>query len=189
VDDDVYQGMRNVLSRYPGLKVVGQVNGNWTESVTQQAVAGLLPSLPQVDAVLSEGNDAGGAMAAFRQADRRPLPLVIMGNSGQDLREWQQAAAEQPGYQTMSVSSFPSMSSVALWIAYLASQGKKLPNLTYVPVLTIPEQNRDAWARATGYAEVANNVLTQRDTERFTDAQAAGQPVYVSAPQPTSNGS
>lgn len=189
VDNDIYQGMLNALAEYPGLTVVGQVNGNFTESVTQQAVAGILPSLPKIDAILGEGNDTGGAMEAFQQSSRRPLPLVIMGNTGQDLREWQQASAAQPGYQTISLSSFPSMSSVALWIAYLVASGKTVPRLTYVPMLTIPTENRDAWANAISYAGAANNVLTLRDTEQFIDAQKSGQPVYVASPRPSTTGS
>jgi ribose transport system substrate-binding protein len=184
VDNDIYAGVTDVLRKYPDMKLVSEVYGQFTESVAQQEVAGVLPSLPKIDAVLTEGNDGGGAMQAFRQAHVSPLPLVVMGNTGQDLQVWQKVAQEVPGYTTMSVSSYPSMSTVAMWVAINALQGKKMPKLVYVPVLTIPEQNRDAWAKALGYTDVANTVLSKDDAQRFIDASAAGHPLHVDSPLP-----
>ncbi|XBS69195.1 substrate-binding domain-containing protein [Acerihabitans sp. KWT182] len=55
IDADEYEGAKSVFSKYPGLKIVGMVNGNWTESVAQKEVAGILPALGKVDAVLAQG--------------------------------------------------------------------------------------------------------------------------------------
>ncbi|MCE3551410.1 ABC transporter substrate-binding protein [Pseudonocardia sp. RS11V-5] len=184
VDNDVYAGVQNVLKKYPDMKLVSEVYGQFTESVAQQQVAGVLPSLPKIDAVLTEGNDGGGAMQAFRQANVNPLPLVVMGNTGQDLQVWQKVAQQVPGYTTMSVSSYPSMSTVAMWVAVNVLAGKPVPKLVYAPVLTIPEQNRDAWAGHLGYGEVANKVLSQEDSQRFIDASASGNPLHVDSPLP-----
>jgi hypothetical protein len=79
------------------------------------------------------------------------------------------------------------MSTVAMWSAYMVANGKKVPKLSYVPLLTIPEKNRDAWLQKLSFAEVANNDLTLQDTEKIVAANAAGKPEYVSAPLPTSN--
>lgn len=184
VDTDIYAGITDALKKYPDMKLVGEVWGQFTESVAQQQVAGVLPSLPKIDAVLTEGNDGGGAMQAFRQANVSPLPLVVMGNTGEDLQVWQKVAQEVPGYTTMSVSSYPSMSTVAMWVAIDVLQGKPTPKLVYTPVLTIPEQNRDAWARALGYTDVANVVLSRQDAQRFIDASASGKPLHVDSPLP-----
>jgi ribose transport system substrate-binding protein len=185
VDNDIYAGVTDVLKKYPDMKVAGEVYGQFTESVAQQQVAGVIPALPKIDAVLTEGNDGGGAMQAFRQANVSPLPLVVMGNTGQDLQVWQQVAEEVPGYTTMSVSSYPSMSTVAMWVALNVLEGRPTPKLTHAPVLTIPEENRDAWASALGYTDVANTVLSREDAQRFIDASAAGTPLHVDAPLPT----
>jgi len=188
VDNDIYKGMQDILSKYPNMKVVGQVHGEFTESVTQQAVAGILPSLPHVDGVLTEGDDAGGALKAFQQANKKPLPLVIMGNAGQDLQEWTALLKTQPSYQTISVSSYPSMSSVALWEASMIANGKKVPKLVYAPVLTIPKENLPAWTKAMSYTQIANTALTQADAEKFVAASAAGKPIYVASPLPNGTG-
>ena len=44
--------MVDELKKYPNLKVVGSVHGDWTQTVAQKQVAGILPTLPQIDGVL-----------------------------------------------------------------------------------------------------------------------------------------
>jgi ribose transport system substrate-binding protein len=184
VDTDIYKGMKNVMARYPGLKEVGHVFGEWTETVAQQAVQRTLPSLPKLDGVLTEGNDGGGPLRALRDAGTDPIPLVIQGNTGQDLQEWKKVTDEDPSYKTFSISSYPSMSSVAMWVAYMIANDKEVPDLTYVPLLTIPEKNRDAWLKVLSYAEIANNDLNQKDTEKIVAANLDGKPRYVDEPLP-----
>ncbi|GMA61106.1 substrate-binding domain-containing protein [Alicyclobacillus fastidiosus] len=55
VDNGFYQGEMDVFKKYSGIRIVGQVYSNWTETTAQSAVASLLPSLPKVDAVATEG--------------------------------------------------------------------------------------------------------------------------------------
>ena len=74
VDDDIYRGATSVLSKYPDMKIVGEVYGEFTESTAQQEVAKILPSLPQIDGVLTEGNDGGGTLDAFLQAGTSRCP-------------------------------------------------------------------------------------------------------------------
>jgi ribose transport system substrate-binding protein len=187
VDTDIYKGMKNVMAKYPKMKEVGHVFGQWTEAVAQQQTQQILPSLGKIDGILTEGNDGGGPLKAVQQAKMDPLPVVIQGNTGQDLQEWKKVTDADPSYKTFSISSFPSMSTVAMWSAYMVANGKKVPKLSYVPLLTIPEKNRDAWLQKLSFAEVANNDLTLQDTEKIVAANAAGKPEYVSAPLPTSN--
>jgi ribose transport system substrate-binding protein len=185
VDTDIYKGMKNVMAKHPGFKEVGHVFGKWTNSVAQQAVQRILPSLPKLDGVLTEGNDGSGPLKAVQDAGVDPLPLVIQGNVGQDLREWKKVTDQDPSYKTFSISSFPSMSSVALWTAYLVANGQKIPKLSYVPLLTIPEKNRDAWLKVLGPAEIANNDLTLADTKKIVEDNRDGKPEYIAEPLPT----
>jgi ribose transport system substrate-binding protein len=188
VDTDIYKGMKNAMAEYPGLKEVGHVFGEWTNSVAQQAVQRTLPSLPTLDGVLTEGNDGSGPLKALQQAGVDPLPVVIQGNVGQDLREWKKVTDKDPSYKTFSISSFPSMSSVAMWEAHMIANGEKVPKLTYVPLLTIPEKNRDAWIDVLGPAEIANNDLTQEDTKKIVDDNLSGKPEFVAEPLPADAG-
>ncbi len=190
VDDDIYRGVQSVLAENPGLELVGEVYGEWTESTAQQEVAKILPSLPKIDGVLTEGNDGGGALDAFIQANVDPLPLVIQGNSGQGIAGWVNASAANPEYKTMSISSQPSISSTALWLAWMlannADDAADVPDKTiYAPLLVIPEENRDAWADALGYTQIAENATTLEQTRSYVKSALEGDPIKVEQPLPS----
>lgn len=189
VDDDIYRGVQSVLDEHPGMNLVGEVYGEWTESTAQQEVAKILPSLPTIDGVLTEGNDGGGALDAFVQSGAEPLPLVIQGNSGQGLEGWVKAADQNPDYKTMSISSQPSISSTALWLSWMLINDKdgatEVPDKTiYAPLLVIPEENRDAWAEYLDYTQIAENPTTLEQTQTYVKSALDGDPIKVEQPLP-----
>ena len=191
VDDDIYKGVTETLKKYPDMHLVGEVYGQWTESVAQQEVAKIIPSLPKVDGVLTNGNDGGGTLDAFLQAKYSPLPLIIQGNSGQGLQGWQKVLKTDPDYKTMSVSTQPSISSAALWLAVMAKNGMddatKVPDKTiYAPLLEIPEKNLDAWASYLGYTDIAMNPISLDDTRSYVKAALDKKPILVDSPLPPS---
>lgn len=191
VDEDIYAGVQSVLAENPGMEIVGEVYGEWTESTAQQEVAKILPSLPEIDGVLTEGNDGGGTLDAFLQAGVNPPPLVIQGNSGQGLEGWVDVAEENPDYTTMSISSQPSISSTALWLSWLLINGEAdaadVPEKTiFAPLLVIPEENRDAWAGALDYTAIAENPTTLDQTISYVESALAGDPILVEEPLPPS---
>jgi len=87
VDDEIHKGIEAGVAKYSQFKVVGSVHGDWTQTVAQKAVAGVLPSLPDVAAVVTQGGDGYGAAQAFKAAGR-PTPLIIMGNRQDELAWW-----------------------------------------------------------------------------------------------------
>lgn len=189
VDEDIYNGVQSVLADYPDISVEGEVYGEWTNSTAQQEVAKILPSLPKIDGVLTEGNDGGGALDAFLQAGVDPLPLVILGNSGQGLQGWADVADKDPDYESMSISSQPSISSTALWLSWMLINDKddagSIPDKTiFAPLLVIPEENRDAWAEALEYTAIAENPTTLEQTQSYVESALDGDPIKVEEPLP-----
>ncbi|MFX8008267.1 substrate-binding domain-containing protein, partial [Acinetobacter baumannii] len=79
VDGEIHAGIMDGLKKHPGLKIVGSVNGDWAQTVAQKAVAGILPTLPKVDGVVTQGGDGFGVAQAFKAANRE-LPIIILGN-------------------------------------------------------------------------------------------------------------
>ena len=76
------------LKQYPDIKIVGEVYGQATTAVAQSAVSNILPSLPQVDAVLDQGGgDDYGMVQAFEQAGKK-IPIVEGGGSSNFLKWW-----------------------------------------------------------------------------------------------------
>lgn len=189
IDEDIYSGVTEVLAEHPDMKLVGEVYGEWTESVAQQEVAKIIPSLPKIDGVLTNGNDGGGTLDAFRQAGTDPLPLIIQGNSGQGLQGWTEVVEADPEYLSMSISSQPSISSTAAWLATLLindlDDARDIPDMTiYSPLLVIPEENRVAWTEALEYTEIAENPTTLDATREIIAAAIAGDPIKVDTPLP-----
>jgi ribose transport system substrate-binding protein len=171
VDDDIHKGIDEEIKKYPGLKVVGSVHGNWTQSIAQKEVAGVLPSLPQVDAVVTQGGDGYGTYEAFKQAGRK-TPLIIMGNRQDELALWKQLAGEPGGYSTFSLSSAPGCASIAFWVAQQVLAGKQVPKAVQVPLLVIQPDQLDAWLKAVPTGGVATPVYTQEWTAKLIDANA-----------------
>src|SRR5688572_19479615 len=71
VDDEIHKGIEAGAQKYSQFKIVGSVHGDWTQTVAQKAVAGVLPSLPDVAGGVTQGGDGYGPAQAF-QAPRRP---------------------------------------------------------------------------------------------------------------------
>lgn len=171
VDTDIDHGIREEIAKYPDMKLVGTVYGNWTQSIAQKAVAGVLPSLPAVQAVVDEGGDGYGTYQAFHDAGR-PTPLIIMGNREDELTLWQQLDGQPGGYHTISLSSAPGCASIAFWVAQQILAGKQVPDVVEVPLLVIQQGARDAWIKATPQGGVATPVYGQDWTASLIDADA-----------------
>jgi ribose transport system substrate-binding protein len=98
-DTKMQDGYMEVLAKYPGLKVVAEVYGEWTHSVALTVIEQALPSLPEIDFVLGQGGDGYAAVLAFQNAKRK-LPLIVGGNRGDFLNWWM----SNPEYVTFSAS-------------------------------------------------------------------------------------
>ena len=161
VDDAISSGIHAGVEKNPQFKIVGSVHGDWAQDVAQKAVAGILPSLPDVAAVVTQGGDGYGAAQAFAAAGR-PMPIIIMGNREDELKWW----AEQKkanGYTTMSVSIAPGVSTLAFWVAQQILDGKEVPKDLTVPFLRIDQDTLEANLATTQAGGVANVEYSQED--------------------------
>jgi ribose transport system substrate-binding protein len=168
VDDEIHKGIESGVKKYSQFKVVGSVHGDWTQTVAQKAVAGVLPSLPEVAAVVTQGGDGYGAAQAFAAAGR-PTPLIIMGNRQDELAWWKQQK-DASGYETMSVSIAPGVSTLAFWVAQQILDGKEVPKDMIVPFLRIDQDNLEANLANTETGGVANVEYTLEDAQKVIDA-------------------
>lgn len=171
-DEEISAGTSRALAKFKGLKVVGSVYGNWTQTISQREVAGILPSLEKIDAVVGQGGDGYGAAKAF-EASGRPLPLIVMGNRYEELKWWQEQR-DKNGYATMSLSATPGISMVAFWAAQQVLEGKNVPKKVEVPMLVIEDKDLDAWLATTPQGGVANADYTQDWTIQLIDANVSG---------------
>lgn len=136
-DQQMYEGHMNVIAQYPGLNVVAEVIGEASTTVTQQAVSNVLPSLPTVDAVFTQGGgDAWGVVQAFEASGQGKMPYIVGDNSAEFLRWWYDEYQEN-GYETVSVCSAPGIGGAAFWEALKILEGMDVPqkmSLAAIPV-------------------------------------------------------
>ena len=164
VDDEIHAGIQAGVEKNPQFKIVGSVNGDWAQDVAQRAVAGILPSLPEIAAVVTQGGDGYGAAQAFAAANR-PIPTVVMGNREDELRWWKEQK-DANGYETMSVSIAPGVSTLAFWVAQQILDGKDVKKDLVVPFLRIDQDNLEANLENTEKGGVANVEYSLEDAQK-----------------------
>ncbi len=168
VDDEIHAGIQAGIEKNTQFKIAGSVNGDWAQDVAQRAVAGILPSLPEIKAVVTQGGDGYGAAQAFAATDR-PMPTIIMGNREDELRWWKEQK-DANGYETMSVSIAPGVSTLAFWVAQQILDGKDVKKELVVPFLRIDQDNLEANLEKTEKGGVANVEYSLEDAQKVIDA-------------------
>jgi ribose transport system substrate-binding protein len=165
VDDEISKGIHEGVAENPQFKVVGSVHGDWDQAKAQAAVSGVLPSLPDgIVAVVTQGGDGYGAAQAFKAAGR-DMPLIIMGNR-QDELQWWKEQKDASGYETMSVSIAPGVSTLAFWVAQQILDGQDVPKDMIVPFLRIDQDNLEQSLATTEAGGVANVEYTLEDAKK-----------------------
>jgi ribose transport system substrate-binding protein len=164
VDDEISAGIHEGVKENPQFKIVGSVHGDWAQDVSQKAVAGILPSLPEIAAVVTQGGDGYGAAQAFKAAGR-PTPKIIMGNRQDELQWWKQQK-DANGYETMSVSIAPGVSTLAMWVAQQILDGATVAKDLTVPFLRVDQHDLEEKLGRTEKGGVANVEYSLADAKK-----------------------
>lgn len=164
VDDEISKGIHEGVAEHSKFKIVGSVHGDWAQDVAQKAVAGILPSLPEIAGVVTQGGDGYGAAQAFKAAGR-PTPLIVLGNR-QDEMKWWAEQRDANGYETLSLSIAPGVASLAFWVAQQVLAGEDVPKDLTVPFLKITQDTLDEALASTPEGSVANVTYTLEDAQK-----------------------
>ncbi len=135
ISAQIESGYKSVLSRYPGIKIVGYFNGQYAFGPEQSGVASLLAAHPNVDAILTQGYGAP-AIKALQQAGHKLVPVV-----GYSYNVSLVTCAKTPGAKCMFGSNAPYISSNAIRLAVNMLDGHGRPNpaniiYSYTPYFT-----------------------------------------------------
>jgi ribose transport system substrate-binding protein len=123
------------LAKYPDIKIVSEVYGDWNQSVAQQRVSAILPTLPKVDIIFSQGVAAFGTAQAFL-ADGRDVPLQVYGFDGTDVNLLL-GLNEKSGYESVAINVDPGIGSLAVNVAFAKLNGVDVPMKMTAPIPTI----------------------------------------------------
>jgi ribose transport system substrate-binding protein len=164
VDDEISAGIHEGVAETGKFEIVGSVHGDWAQDVAQKAVAGILPSLPDIVGVVTQGGDGYGAAEAIKAAGRE-MPIIIMGNRHDELTWWKEQK-DASGYETMSVSIAPGVSTLAFWVAQQILDGAEVPKDLTVPFLRIDQDNLEDNLANTEAGGVANVEYSLEDAQK-----------------------
>ncbi|WP_417260605.1 ABC transporter substrate-binding protein [Celeribacter sp.] len=167
VDDEISAGIHKGVEQFPQFEIVGSVHGDWAQDVAQKAVAGILPSLPDIVGVATQGGDGYGTAQAFAAAGRE-TPLIVLGNR-QDEMAWWAEQHEATGYETLSLSIAPGVASLAFWVAQQILDGAEVSKDLSVPFLQVTQDTLAETLAATPEGSVANTTYTLEDAKAVID--------------------
>nr|BBH92231.1 sugar ABC transporter substrate-binding protein [Thermogemmatispora argillosa] len=138
-----YNGVKDVLSQYPGIKVLNVVNANWDEATGQQKMAALLASQPNIDGVWSQDGMAQGALQAVIAANPPKWPIMVGEARAGYLQLWAQVKRTHPTFSSIGVINPPGVGASGLRVAIDLLLGKHIRpgvlagqagNTIYVPI-------------------------------------------------------
>ncbi len=169
IDEAIHKGIVEGVEKHPEFKIVNSVTGNWDQTTAQKAVATVLPSLPDIVGVVTQGGDGYGTAQAFAAAGK-PRPTIIMGNR-QDELQWWKEQKEKDGYKTWSASIAPGVSTLAFWVAQQVLDGRTdVPHDLLVPYLAFTQDDFEAALPNIEVGGVASAEYTQEDAVKAIEA-------------------
>ncbi|TGR74084.1 ribose ABC transporter substrate-binding protein, partial [Mesorhizobium sp. M1C.F.Ca.ET.193.01.1.1] len=125
-------GADKAFAESPDVKVVRDVNGNWTAAVTKTVVLQALATNPgPIEAVWTSGSEARVVAEAFAQAGR-PAPVITGSISGDALGYWK----AHPDFKFTGGALLPSwtaQTAVRVGVRMLLGQEPKV-SLVEIPV-------------------------------------------------------
>ncbi len=175
-----YNGVKQILSQYPNIKVLNVVNANWDEATGQQKMAAILASQPNIDGIWSQDGMAQGALQAIIAANPGKWPIMVGEARVGYLQLWRQVMQTRPNFTSFGVDNPPGAGASGLRVALDLLQSKHIKsgalqgaanNTLYIP---IPGQV-DASNFATEYDQVKNlpaayaldGIITQQQADSF----------------------
>ena len=124
--------------------------------------------MPEIVAVVTQGGDGYGAAQAFAAAGR-PTPIIIMGNRHDELTWWKEQK-DANGYETMSVSIAPGVSTLAFWVAQQILDGQDVPKELIVPFLQIDQADLEEGLANTEPGGVSNVEYSLDDAKAYLES-------------------
>jgi ribose transport system substrate-binding protein len=123
-------GLKSVLDKHPGIKLIGQQPfnvTNWDPAKTQQVVTAALAKFPKIDAIAADyGAAMDSALPVFKQAGRK-IPPIATEDSNQLACDWKKLSKTNPDFALYTNSSQNWMVRTAIQAAIAKAAGGTPP--------------------------------------------------------------
>ncbi len=140
---------KQVFAACPGIKIVGEVTGNFSQSVAKSAVLQFLSTHPgTVDGVWQDSSMAQGVISAFEQTGRKVPPVADTSADLASLAYWRHHI--KSGYQGTANGDPAERMAEAVFdvsMRILEGQGVKFTDIPIVPPI-ITTKNLNQWVPA-----------------------------------------
>lgn len=167
----IYDEYKKMLARNPGLKVVGEVEGQATRSVAQRNVAQILPGLPKIDGCLGAGgNDSFGILEGFLASGytMETMPPICTGADG-DYIQWWREARDKYGYTATGMNAQPEIGAWAVYyLAKILESGDTEPKDFTAPSVLTNNENIDNFKDVKGERIPVDTFAYDQIPEVFT---------------------
>lgn len=167
-DDQFHQGVLEALKAYPDVKIVSEIYTDWTASKAQTELNSVLPTLAEVNGLVTQGGDAYAAVQAFKSAGYAELPVIAGDNRGNFLNWWANEAPE--GYKTLSAASNPWIGAMSLYVAVDILDKKEVKNDMVVPFGQVDADSLSSYT-GLGDEDVAFTEFTWDDIRSQIEAK------------------
>jgi ribose transport system substrate-binding protein len=120
------EGVAEVLSNFPDIKVLATDTGKWDEATGQQVMSNFLAAYPNLTGYWTQDGMAIGALQAVMAANPAVWPQGVGEGRCQYLRLWQEALNMNPNFDSIAVANHPGVSPTGLRIAVNMLLGKQV---------------------------------------------------------------
>lgn len=142
-----HQGTYDVLHTCPGIKIVGDIEGDWNEATSKSQMLRFLATHPQrLDAVITQGSMALGVIQALQGSGRAIVPI---GDGNPDKASLAAFRQYIPTKYAASVNPPGAVMDAAfrVGIHVLEGQGLKINAVVADPPLVVGSASLQRWAR------------------------------------------
>ncbi len=140
--EDVLRGVKQGLTAFPNIKVVGMAYCDWSPVKAKQAMEAFIQANPEIDGVIADGGQmALGAVEALLDAGR-PIPPI----TADDWNGWLRMAKEH-NIKFLAVSGGSPMAETCVDLAVQILQGHPVPKRVEFPMVTFDQNELDKYYR------------------------------------------
>jgi ribose transport system substrate-binding protein len=151
VSDDRWAGAESVFKRYPGIKVVANLNSEYNLAPAEQAFASAYSAHPGIVGIFSQGGAlSDAALQTIVNQHGKLIPITGENYNG-FLTLWQR---EMPhGFSGLATAQPNYLANIALEAGVAKAEGKTVPQYINVPLPVINDSNLSQWAKPSESSE------------------------------------